>query len=464
MKRKTIFIVIELKVREFVAKVLFAYLASLKGYRVYLGSREAIIDLVKKKKSIGGIFFYKAGLQYKICEDIDKKINAHVVLDEEISPGHNTDHYPKMVNSFHTKTRKFITKYFYINNKISKIVKKKFSNEKKKIISSGWPRVDIFTNKFSKIFNLDTKKILKKYKKYYLFVSDFSYVSKNYEQYATEYMPWGESKKKYKFYKKWYISYAKYNYDDFQNISSFLKDFAKENKDIKILVRGHPADNIEEWKKKIKGIKNMKFLEPKDDVQPWIMASSGVLHRGCTTSLQAYVLKKPLAFLNLSKKENYLDYLKKFPLKISSNIRNKTDLKKWIKSKHNKSFTTAVHNELNFPKKKLASEKIIDVLDKINVIKEDKIILKNRKKILFFDFLKHYFNVIKRQIFLILVKSKIIKRNLDRFYLYPKLSNGINKNEAFYYLKQIDKNLEKKINIKKNSNNLIYFEKISKNL
>ena len=70
------------------------------------------------------------------------------------------------------------------------------------------------------------------------------------------------------------------------------------------MVRGHPADNIEEWKKTISRIKNLEFLEPKDDIQPWIMASSGVIHRGCTTSLQAYALKKPLAFLNLSKKKN----------------------------------------------------------------------------------------------------------------------------------------------------------------
>jgi len=458
MKRKTIFIVVELKVREFVAKILFAYIATLRGYRVYLGSREAIINLIKNKKFIGGIFFYKAGLQYKYCEEIDQKVDAHVVLDEEVAPGHNMDHYPKMINSFPITTKKFISRYFYINNKITKIVKKKFFKDKKKIITSGWPRVDIFTKKFSKIFDLDVKKIRKKYKKYYLFVSDFAYITKNYEQYAVEYLPWGIKKKEYETHKEWLVAFAKYNYEDFQNITLFLKNFAIKNKDIKILIRGHPADNVEEWKRTINGVNNIKFLEPKDDIQPWIMASSGVLHRGCTTSLQAYALKKPLGFLNLSKKKNYKDYLKKFTLKISSQIKNEKDLKKWMNKKHSQKFSEIVNKELNFPKDKLGSEKIIDVLDKLEIIKEDKIIVKNQKETHLSDYIQHFYNIFKRKIFLGLVKSKIIRRNIDRFYLYPKLSNGINRNEALYYLKQIDKNLEKKIILKKCKNNLICFE------
>jgi surface carbohydrate biosynthesis protein len=346
MKKKTIYIVIELKVREFVAKILFAYMACLRGYRVYVGSREAIIDLVKSKNFIGGIFFYKAGLQYENCKDVDKKINAHVVLDEEVCPGHNLDNYPNLINAFPSTTRRFISKYFYINNKIARFVKKKFSYEKNKIISSGWPRVDIFTKKFSKIFNSDVKKIKKKYKKYYLFVSDFAYITENFQQYALEYLPWGVNKNEHKRYKKLFIELAKYNYEDFKIISLFLKDFAFKNKSIKILIRGHPADNIDAWKNVINGIDNLKFLEPKDDIQPWIMASSGVLHRGCTTSLQAYVLGKPLAFLNLSIKNNYKDYLKKFTLKISKEIKNEKDLKEWMKLKYDNKFMQIVTKEL----------------------------------------------------------------------------------------------------------------------
>ena len=50
MKKKTIYIVVELKVREMIAKLLFSYFAILRGYRVYLGSRESIIDLINNKK------------------------------------------------------------------------------------------------------------------------------------------------------------------------------------------------------------------------------------------------------------------------------------------------------------------------------------------------------------------------------------------------------------------------------
>ena len=46
MLKKTIYISIEIKVREFISKLLFSYFAIQNGYRVYLGSREKIIHLV----------------------------------------------------------------------------------------------------------------------------------------------------------------------------------------------------------------------------------------------------------------------------------------------------------------------------------------------------------------------------------------------------------------------------------
>ena len=57
MKKKTLYIVIELKVREFIAKLLFSYFASLRGYRIYLGSREQIFNIIEEKKNKGWFIF-----------------------------------------------------------------------------------------------------------------------------------------------------------------------------------------------------------------------------------------------------------------------------------------------------------------------------------------------------------------------------------------------------------------------
>ena len=142
MKKKTIYIVIELKVREIVAKLLFAYRASLRGYRVYLGSREKIIDLIKNKKERGGVFFYKAGLQVDKTIEISKKIEKHIVLDEEMTAGLNEERYYKSAKAFFVETKKYIDAYFYVNKKIASIVKN--SIKAKNVYGVGCPRVDLF--------------------------------------------------------------------------------------------------------------------------------------------------------------------------------------------------------------------------------------------------------------------------------------------------------------------------------
>jgi len=164
VKKKTIYIVIELKVREIVAKLLFSYYASLRGYRIYLGSREKIIDLINDKKEKGGIFFYKAGLQIVRTKKISKKIDKHIVLDEEMTAGLNEERYYKSAKAFFPETKKYIDVYFYVNKKIAKIVAKTI--KAKNVYGIGWPRVDLFQKKFSKIYDNDVKKIKGKYGKF----------------------------------------------------------------------------------------------------------------------------------------------------------------------------------------------------------------------------------------------------------------------------------------------------------
>ena len=56
-------------------------------------------------------------------------------------------------------------------------------------------------------------------------------------------------------------------------------------------------------------------------------------------------------------------------------------------------------------------------------------------------------------IYFLLVVLKILKRNIDRFYLTPKIPNGITKKEAIKYLRKIDskvKNVKSKIKSKSN--------------
>lgn len=458
--KTTLYLCVEIKVREFLSKIYLACLAAEKNYRVYLGSREEIFKLILNKKKKGGIFFYKAGLQENLFEKISLKVDHHVVLDEEIAPGFNAEQYAKRVISFPRKNVKKISAFFYLNKKISNIVKKVYPEiSSDKIITSGWPRFDILKKKKLKIFNEKVKIIKKNENFFLLFVSDFAFISKNYKIYASEYIPWGAKKNEIKKLLKYQVDHAKFTYEDFKKVSKFLIDYSKKT-NIKIIIRAHPNDSIKIWKNLLKGNENIKLLEPTDNIEPWIIASSGVLHRGCTTSIQARLLGKKVGYINLSNSNSKKNvFFKKFLYSISDPIKNEKNLSEWIKKKDkNKKKIEKLFKSQNIINNKQSIIIILNKLEQLYTNKENKIIFEKRKrKSIFLDKMLKIKNSIFRKILILFTKLKIIDKNLERFDFSPKIPNGISNSEVNYSLKFFKEN-KSKITSKKINDELVVIE------
>ena len=62
LKKKHIYIPIEILVREINPKILFSFISALNNYRVYIGTKTGIDKIIKKKKSCNkaGIFSIRA--------------------------------------------------------------------------------------------------------------------------------------------------------------------------------------------------------------------------------------------------------------------------------------------------------------------------------------------------------------------------------------------------------------------
>ena len=456
MKKKTLYIVIELKVREFVAELLFSYFAVLRGYRVYLGSREKIIDIILNKKTKAGLFFYKAGLQLDKTIQVSRKVNSHITLDEEMTAGLNTERYHTGAKAFFRGAKKYIDGYFYVNNKIANIVKKQINV--KNVYGVGWPRVDLYKKEFSNIYQDDIDKIKKKFGDYYLFMSDIGFISKDYAGYALEYLPWGGTKKDGLNWHKYSLSKAKNAFEEFNYIINFFENVCKKNKNIKILVRAHPSENFKAWRNSIKDSKNLILLKPDDDPQPWIMASKGVLHRGCSTSFQAFALNKPIAYLKLNPKSKN-KFLKRKSYNISYKIFNENDFFNWIKIKKKHNNFSLIKKEINFDTKKHSCDKILDIIDDMKIDKEDiNYLIEKRSN--FKDIIFFYFLELKKYIYVLLVISKILKRNKDRIYFTSKIPNGIKKEEATKFMKKIKRKKTHDIKINQISEDLLKIEKL----
>ena len=84
--KRNIYIPIEVKVREYLPRLFFAHNAMKMNYRIYIGAKNEIFNLIKKKKDKGGIFFYKGGLGKKNTDLIKKKCDLMAIMYEEIMP------------------------------------------------------------------------------------------------------------------------------------------------------------------------------------------------------------------------------------------------------------------------------------------------------------------------------------------------------------------------------------------
>ena len=150
-------------------------------------------------------------------------------------------------------------------------------------------------------------------------------------------------------------------------------DLDKDSSIPMIIIRPHPSEDHEPWERISKKLKKFKVIL-EGEISPWINGSKAILHRGCSTSIQAYLGNIPQGYIvtnkkkirkalpyTLSKKLFSLKDVKKFCQKITSvkNNKNKNSLLK-------KDFNQIIHTE-----KKLASEIIIEDIIKMNPPRED---------------------------------------------------------------------------------------------
>jgi surface carbohydrate biosynthesis protein len=459
MKKKIIYFSIEIKVREYLGSLILAVYALYRNFSVIIGSKNKILNLIKKKNK-GGIFFYKAGIHKNFLQDIKKKTDVHAVIDQEILPGLNKDLYKKIIpQSFHKEVLDHIDYYFACNKDIFKAAKISLPNVSVK--NTGLPKFDILKPKYKEIFELQKRKIQKKHGKFILFNSDLFYVSKYHKQQATEYVSWGiKNEKSKKIFLKNSATESIKRYKEFNIITNFFRSI--DNKiNIKIIIRPHPAESIVDWKNELKNCKNI-IIEPATfDVHPWILASEGVLHRGCSTAFQSLFCKKPTGYLALGDqktiKENHLkDYhFKKILYESSFKINNIEDLNYFIKNRPllNKYFRKKISYHLGQSEVD-ASKKIVEILSQKNVIREEfskkiylnyflkgKIKIKLIKIIYKLNNIKH---LLFKNLIIFFTKINLINKNINKYYMTPKIPYGISKLETEMYLKIFNKIINKK--------------------
>lgn len=437
MKKKHLYIAIEFKYREFFSKILLAFFALKAGFRVYIGSSQSIFKLIKLKNQKGGIFFFKGGLELDRVIDLKKKCDQFVILDEEL--GTEKKNYAIIARKrIWPGTEKLIDRYYVIGKYGYEASKTVFPEMQNSIKCTGWPRVDLWKKKNEFLFKKETDLIKKKYGSFILFSSDFGSISQEYiDSLLREYKNsnWKSLRDEFPVIEKW----ANETFKEFNKFFKILKEYDKIEGLPLIIIRPHPAEDIDTWFKLSKELKNIKVVY-EGEITPWINASSGVLHRGCAVAIQAHMRGLPVGHF-VSKNEK----LTETPYKISQHLFTLDDIVQFCEIATNNKEISSIkyHSEFKemiyLDNDKLAAELIIEDLLKLKTSNE-------------INFKKSFKNIIID----LFISTKLLIINFIRYFFRfnkqlgvapqsRKIPGGINDHEVEGFLNLLDNNKKFKV-------------------
>lgn len=426
--KKNLFLPIEMKHREFFSQLFLSSYAIKAGFRVYIGSKSSIARLIKMKKSKGGIFFFKGGMEAKHIIDLKKKCDKFVVLDQEM--GTEIKEYAKTIKRrIWPDTEKHIDRYYVIGKMGYQISKNTFPDMKDSIRCTGWPRVDIWRKENNFLFKSETQAISKKYGSYILFSSDFGFNSQKIIDERLEIIKKTKWKALFNTYEKSRENAYKV-FKEYNKILEILKNYDRLNDCPQIIVRPHPAEDIDAWFEDTKKFSNVKVIY-EGEITPWINASSGIIHRGCTSAMQGYLQDLPIAYYVTSKS----DIVDGTPYDISEKLLTFDELIHFCKTSINKSktvnsskYSDNFKNMVHINNKKFASELIVEDLDELKINKE--LPCQSNIKIKIVDLLIDLRVKIK--------KYFKLKKKIGMAPKEIKMPNGISKEEVEDFLKLLD--------------------------
>ncbi len=397
---KILYMLHELSHREFESKVFFSFEFLKNNWKVYLLQRNFFFFNIKNLPP--GVVVYKSAVPSDNLHFKKIKSAGHVLvcLDEESIAEFNSAHSINL--KYGEEALKNLDLLVVSHNRSKKIILKKFPFLKTKIISCQHPRFDFIKYLYNSKDPI-SERIKKKYGRFVFLPTTFycNHIMGKHgfiRMYEEPFKKLNHKQKKFlkKLYKKHEILIK-------QHKELFLY-LGKKIKNIKFILRPHPSENDNYWKKLFNDKKQFIF----DSTYPsfyYQKVADSIIQYNSTIAFESMVFKKKSLQYDPVNQINSNKDLQIF------------DLKKNIKSFSNKE-SLAIHidksekynvfkRKKNYDLKKLNSKKIFNNLKRFNFSSD------YSKKILFYNLSP--LKVISRYILYFLAKFKILNLLPQKF-------------------------------------------------
>lgn len=289
MPQKTIYLPLELKVREFYPKMWLALAASQKGFRSIIGPKSEVQSLTKCLTP-GCFFSFGLAQTYaKTFKELKKQGHIVCVIDEEGLVTLNDDLYARYRISPTTIHSSDLI--FCWGKRQESIIKPLDTSKHSYLFRSGNPRFDLLRPEFRTLFDCEVDQLKKQHGRFILINTNFGtsnhFMGLDYSIKSLRNKGWMSTPED----EKYFLDRIRWQKKILNEIVKVLPEIERSFPEHNIIIRPHPSEDQVVWQKVVAALSRTRVIHS-GNVIPWILASEVLLHNGCTTAVEAFLLNK----------------------------------------------------------------------------------------------------------------------------------------------------------------------------
>lgn len=294
MKPSTLFVPVESRVRELDAKVLLSAVAAERGFPVVMGSRQELNFVIPRMPR--GVFFAKS---MRFTSDRMTRLirgfgHDMVATDEESLVRFSSPEYTGW--RFSPGTFRPLRHLFAWGEDDAALFRSyPGRSEATSVHVTGNPRVDLLREDVRSIFQPEADELRRQHGRFILINTNFPFVNAFVKELNLVLRRNGKprvSRTGRGMSLEFALGMERHVTSIFQAFAKLMPRLARAFPDHTVVLRPHPSEDHEEWRRITAGLDNVRVLHD-GNVVPWLMACDLLLHNGCTTAVEGAVLGTP---------------------------------------------------------------------------------------------------------------------------------------------------------------------------
>lgn len=366
---RTLILPVETQVRELDPKLLFACVAAEQGFTTFIGSQTAIhlkINALPRGIYVAKDIRSSKVRMMRIMHDLGHRI---IAWDEEGLVRYPSNHYFKTRVDHEALNR---TDMFFAWGREDADTLKAYPGYNGMLVyETGNPRIDLLRREFWPIYETAAAAIRQRYGRYILINTNFGH-SNHFLPAQTVKAENGAGDADIREEGDWDTDLARYRDAMFQQFQDVVSKLAKAFPETAIILRPHPAESHDAWIRSAAGCPNVKVIH-EGSVVPWIFGADVVVHNGCTTAIEAFLLERPAVTYRPMQSERFdrhlPDSLSHQALDVNALM---AEVGRFVEGGSGEVQTaeqrSILERHLSVQRDKLASEQIIDIIDASNYL------------------------------------------------------------------------------------------------